>query len=430
MKKLRIPPYSEENEQAVLGSLLTDNNGFYKLDGLKANHFYYRKHQQIFQAISNIIVRMEKADLLTVHTELKEEIDLGTLAEMSMSSVSAYHINQYVKIVKNKFLSRQLIELGEQITNVGFKDSDTAVAEVANAKEMISDCINTSIEEKASDCKRLIETTTEHYLEKQERMKNGGVVGLDTGIACFEFEPKELIIISALPGVGKSILATNIASVVSKHSRTMFFSFEMSNTEIMYRLLSMTNNVPLSKFKYGEYSKEEVEQFMTRYKHECPLLKIYDATLTMAEVEIMCQKEKATNGLELVVIDYAQITADVGELVPKTQYVTRKAKQIAQDLNCVVVLISQFNQKAESEQAFPRRDQLLGGSSSVQNSSQIYILHNPTQLDSNSTQIDPIYILRKCKDRNSSNCRVDYFLHREQNYMNFKLVTQKPSYCE
>lgn len=435
---MRIFPHSEDNEQAVLGSLLIDNDGYYKLDALKEEHFYYTKHQQIFSAVCSIIRLEHKADIITASTEMEREGllesigGIGYLAEICNHAPSSIHINQYAKQVTAKFASRQLIVLGQEIQSIGFKDKKDAILEVTKVKEMINDTINSSVEEKASDCTSLITTTMNHYIEKKERIASGKQIGLPTGQKFFEFEPKELIVISALPGVGKSILVTNIASHVSKYCPTMFFSFEMSNTEIMYRLLSMTNNVQLSKFKYGKYTKEEMERFITRYKHECPFLKIHDMTLTIDEIEIMCQKEKATNGLDLVVIDYAQITADEGELVPKTQYVTRKAKKIAQDLDCTVILVSQFNQKAESEKKFPERSQLLGGSSCVQNASQIWILHNPTLLESevNDNKIDPLYILRKCKDRNASNCKENYILERHQDYMSFKQVHKTPSYCE
>jgi len=425
---MKTPPYCEQSEQSVLGSLLQEPDRIFDIDYMESKMFYFEKHQEIFSKMKSLLDQRKEVDIITVSTGVKE-FDIGYLGELITTAFTASHIKTYGSVVKDKYLRRKLILSGDKITSAGYNESLDSVKELELAKSIIDNSIGDSIIDTANDIDNLSNSVFEDFITKKERIASGSSLGIETGFSFMNFEPGNLVAINALPKMGKSILVTNIACNSSFNHKTLFFSFEMSKTEITQRMIAHTNRTRLSPIQNIEIEEELMAEHVGTFKRSCPNLKIVDITYTIDEVYRMCKKEKALNGLELVVIDYAQITGDNLELVPKCQHVTRISKRIAQDMNCVVVLLSQFNREGKRE-FFPRSDQILGGESVVQNCNQVFILHNATVSDENNStkDIEPIYILRKTHDRSSNKPKADYYLKREQDIMTFTQEQYPPNW--
>jgi len=425
---MKNEPYCKDSEQCVLGSLIQDSDKVFDIDHITEDMFYFDNHKEIFTKIKTLIDKRMSVDIITISTGAKE-IDIAYLSELLTCVPSASHIKSYSTVVKNKYLRRKLILSGDKIMSAGYNESLDPVKELEIAKGMIDNSIGESIIDTANDIDDLSKSIFDDFILKKERIRSGESLGIETGFRFMNFEPSNLIAINALPKMGKSILVTNIACNASFNHKTLFFSFEMSKTEITQRMLAHTNNVRLSPIQNIEIEDELMAEYISNFKNKCNKLKIVDITYTIDEVYRMCKKEKALNGLELVVIDYAQITGDNLELVPKVQHVTRISKRIAQDMNCVVILLSQFNREGKKE-FFPRSDQILGGESVVQNCNQVFILHNATVSDEkNSTKdIEPVYILRKTHDRSSNKPKNDYYLERKQDIMTFTHQRYEPKW--
>jgi replicative DNA helicase len=164
-----------------------------------------------------------------------------------------------------------------------------------------------------------------------------------------------------------------------------------------------------------------MDQFMRKYPH----IKIIDRIYTIEQIERICKKEKALYGLDTIVVDYIQRTADKEELVPRTQKVSKGIKQICINEKCAGIALSQFN-RIGAKAGMPTSNDILGGESIKQDADAVWILHNETLANDMHPVYDPGYILKKTHDRNGE--KGDIYLRRERGSMNFKECDNPPTW--
>ena len=290
------------------------------------------------------------------------------------------------------------------------------------------------ISNKTNEIKNIVDSSqsyAEYYTERHERNKKGYSLGFNTGFDSIEIEKGQACLLAALPKQGKSMYAANIALNVSKKRKVIFFSFEMTEQEIMHRLLSIHSGQDINYFRNTQTSPEEVSEILSSFSEAYPGLKIYDKAITIEEVEDICKIEQMKNGLDFIVLDYIQRTPTKKqmELVQKTIHNSSKFKSMILNLRLGGVALSQFTRES-AKKAFPSSNDLFGGEAMKQDFDQINILHNGS-LDietSEDRKYDPIYILRKTHDRNGGSLG-DSLLRREKNKAKFtKEMYSMPSW--
>ncbi|WP_349401889.1 replicative DNA helicase, DnaB-like protein [Candidatus Phytoplasma solani] len=188
-----------------------------------------------------------------------------------------------------------------------------------------------------------------------------GLLGFDTGFNQLNhdtlgFQKKELIILGARPGVGKTTLMMNLAiNIIIKNSNTkiVIFSLEMSNTQLILKSLSSISNVDMRRLRLGAVSEKEKETIIYS-SHTLGQLRLFfdDESSLVSEIEVKCNDFKQTHGLDMVFIDYLQLLQD-----KPVDKISKKLKQLAKKLNIVIFCLAQLNRES-AKSSTPRRPKL------------------------------------------------------------------------
>ncbi|HPO05861.1 MAG TPA: DnaB-like helicase N-terminal domain-containing protein, partial [Candidatus Gracilibacteria bacterium] len=253
INELKIPPYSEEAEQAVLGSVLIDKDVILKVyDLLVPEDFYYEKHQMVWRVMLDHYSQHLPIDLLTLSNslEVKGELTivggLSYLSELTVAVPSASHIVSYATLVKEKSTRRKMIAAGDTVMGLGYRESTPINEDLENAEKEIFKISQTFLRNKFVHIKDILTGRFELFASLHEDPDSNQVSGIQSGFTSLDealngFKPSDLVILAARPSMGKTAFALNIAQAAAmKYQKKVgVFSLEMSKEQLVDRLLCM-----------------------------------------------------------------------------------------------------------------------------------------------------------------------------------------------
>lgn len=364
--RAKMPPHDNGAEQAVLGGLMIKNDALDAIeDVLHASDFYRHDHQIIFAAIMTLAGQKKPMDLLTVSDQLRntgqyeEAGGMVYLANLVDDTPSAANIASYARIVREKSVLRQLIVVGDEITQSAYNPQGQDITElVDSAERKVFRIAEQGNAEQApySDINDLLTAAVNRI---DLLYKNGDELsGLSTGFTDFDkmtsgLQPAELTIIAARPSMGKTCMAMNIAENVAMNSNetVAIFSLEMSGQSLAARMISSNGRVHQQNINSGRLADGDwpriasaVSLFSSR--------KIFiddHSTLTPAELRARARRIKRDHGLGLIVVDYLQLMHCPGQdnRVNEISAISRGLKAIAKELSVPVVALSQLSRAVE-----------------------------------------------------------------------------------
>lgn len=361
---MRIPPHSVEAEQSVLGSILLDKDAMISVsETLEPEDFYKEAHKVIYESMLKLYNSQSEIDLITLTDELRDQgylDDIGGIAYItSLSTIvpTTSNIIYYIKIVKEKSISRQLISAANDIINLGY-DSSTKVEDVLeNAEKKIFDI---SQERATNDFQPINQVISDalSMLEKLYEEKND-VTGLTTGFRDLNkkingLQKSDLLLVAARPAMGKTAFALNLVqnAALKGDASVAVFSLEMSKEQLVQRMIASQSTVELKKIKTGTLADND----WPRITDGMAILsgaKIHiDDTpgIKISELRSKCRKLKIEKGLDLVLIDYLQLMEGDGRNESRQQEIakiSRSLKILAKELDCPVVALSQLSRAPE-----------------------------------------------------------------------------------
>lgn len=378
LEKLRIPPRNLEVEQALLGAVLMENQAYLKVsDFLQPEHFANPVHGRVFSAISHLIERGQLADPMTLKAFFEQDTALddigGTayLAQLAGAAVTIFNAGDYGKTIHDLFLRRQLISLGEELTEDAFHPEVeiTAINQIEQAEQQLYDLatagqIGGDFQPFKNALRDAVATTEAAY------KREGNLTGVSSGFVDIDkllggLHPSDLIVLAGRPSMGKTALATNIAFHAAKSrandSRAEpldgavigFFSLEMSAEQLAVRILSEEAKVPSEKIRRGELSHGDFENVALAAQNLASVPFFIDDTpaLTIGALRTRARRLKRQHGLSLVVIDYLQLLGASGSRhdnrVMEISEITRGLKTLAKELNVPVLALSQLSRAVE-----------------------------------------------------------------------------------
>ncbi|MEQ7127507.1 replicative DNA helicase [Actinopolymorpha sp. B11F2] len=360
----RIPPQDVTAEQCVLGSMLLSKDAIADvIEAVRGTDFYKPAHETVYEAILDLYGRGEPADAVTVSAELQRSGELGRIGgapylhTLIASVPSAANAGYYAAIVREKAILRRLVEAGTKVTQLGYAGDgdvddvvDRAQAEVYGVTD-----------KRGSEDYRPLSEIMEATLDEIEAIgsRGGQMIGVPTGFADMDsltngLHPGQLIVVAARPGVGKSILALNLARSASIHNdlASVIFSLEMSRTEITMRLLSAEARVPLQHMRQGSMSDDDWARLARKMGEVsgAPLFIDDSPNMTLMEIRAKCRRLRQRHDLKLVIIDYLQLMTS-GKRVESRQVevseFSRNLKLLAKELEVPVVAVAQLNRGPE-----------------------------------------------------------------------------------
>ena len=377
---IRIPPRNLEAEQALLGAILANNHTLAKVsEFLKQGQFASPVHTAIYQAILTLHSRGHTADPVTLKGYFSNDSILnevgGTkyLMDLAATAVTIINAEDYAKLIFDRYLRRQLINLGTDIVNnaydVNFEND--ASTQMAQAEKKLYD-LGTEGQIEGGP-KPFVETLTEVIQEVSEAKKNpNGLSGVPSGFRDLDkkmggLHKSDLLILAGRPGMGKTAFATCLAFNTArsfledmqngkKRQGVAFFSLEMSSSQLAARILSMETQIASDQLRNGKITTDEFRRIVG-FASELEKVPLYvDDTpgLTVAAIHNRCRRLKRdeTKGLGLIVIDYLQLidmstSTYKGDMVRGLTETTRLLKIMAKDLNVPVLVLSQLNRAVE-----------------------------------------------------------------------------------
>ena len=277
LEKGKIPPQAVDLEEAVLGAMMIDKKGIDEaIDILKPDAFYKDAHKYIYEAIEMLFKASQPIDILTVSTQLRKNGKLELiggdfyLINLTQKIASSAHIEFHSRIILQKYIQRSLIKISAEIIEDAYDESSDIFELLDQAESKLYDVTQGNIKKSTETAQSLVAQAKKRI---EDIGKREGLSGLPTGFHKLDgltsgWQPSDLIIIAARPGMGKTAfvlsMARNIA--IDANKGVAFFSLEMSSVQLITRLISSETGLSSEKLRTGKLEQHEWEQLNVKVK--------------------------------------------------------------------------------------------------------------------------------------------------------------------
>ena len=402
---LRVPPHNVDAEKSLLGAMFLSDEaiGVSVERNLSADDFYKPAHQHIFDAVRALVSSSEAVDPVTVGDELRragllDEIGgLDYLVELQNATPSVSSAERYIKIVQDTATLRKLIRTASEIADIAYGEP----SDIASALDSAESRVFAIAEDKVVDTiKRVSELTDEvtEILEARYDNKNP-ITGLPTGYHDLDellsgLQPGTLNIVGARPAMGKSAFALGAAVNAAKKTNrpVLFFSLEMSATELTQRILSGEAMVESDRLRSGRLQDSDWTKLSNAVNRlDIPLYIDDNSQVTVMQIRQKIRRVAQREGMPvLVVIDYLQLMGGSNNFETRqleVSEISRNLKLLAREFGIPVMALSQLSRQLETRQ--DKRPQLadLRESGALEQDADVVMfiyreeVHNPENLN-------------------------------------------------
>lgn len=393
-----VQPQALELEKVVLGALMIDKDAFSMVaEILQPKTFYEPRHQKIFEAIQSLSANDHPVDIMTVTNELKraealDEVGGATyILELSSSVASSAHIEFHAQILQQKFLARQLISYAGVIETKAFDES-------TDVYELVQEAEGTLFEISQRNMKRDYvqidsEISKAMKILQMASANSSGITGVPTGYAKLDeitsgWQRSDLIIIAGRPAMGKTSFALSLAKniAVDHQIPTAFFSLEMSNVQLVNRLISNVCEIPGNKMLSGQLQPDEWDRLDKRINQLYGAPLYVDDTPGMSVMEFSSKARRLVRekGVKIIMIDYLQLMnargMDFSNRQEEVSKISSTLKNMAKDLDIPILALSQLNRTVDNREDKDKRPQLsdLRESGAIeQDADMVLFVHRP-----------------------------------------------------
>lgn len=361
----RLPPQSLEGEMSVLGGVLLENEALNKaLEILRPEDFYREAHRKIFSALIDLSDKGEPADLVTLTAALQQKGDLEAvggsayLATLVDYVPTAANILYYCRMVKDKAVSRRLIQVATEIATRGYDGGDVE-ADLDWAEKSIFEIAGSKAKPSYFSTREIMKDTfkTIEKLYDRKELITGVPTGFDDlDLMTAGLQGGDLVIIAARPSMGKTAFCLNIvehaALRAAKPVPSIVFSLEMGKEQLVQRLLCSVSRVDASRLRTGHLGESDWPKLTNGagLLSEAPIFIDDTPSISVLELRAKARRLKAEHDLGLVVVDYLQLMQgrNAESRQQEISEISRSLKALAKELHVPVVALSQLNRSLES----------------------------------------------------------------------------------
>ena len=362
----KIPPQAIDLEEAVLGAMLIDEKGVNEIiELLSPEVFYKRSHQLIYESIERLFRESEPIDLLTVSADLKKNKNFEPaggdfyLISLSQKVSSSAHIEFHSRIILQKYIQRKLITISNEIIQKSYNESTDVMDLLDEAESKLYDVAQGNIKTSTESAQNLVIRAKARI---EEIAKQEGLSGVSTGFEKLDkltsgWQPSDLVIIAARPGMGKTALALSMARNISVQQKipVAFFSLEMSSVQLITRLISSETGLSSDKLRTGKLADHEWQQLNIKVSdlESSPLFIDDSPSLTIFELRAKARRLASSHGIKLIIIDYLQLmnigsSNKAGNREQEISTISRNLKALAKELDIPVIALSQLSRAVET----------------------------------------------------------------------------------
>lgn len=394
-------PQAVDAEKCVIGALLLERRAIdVVMPVLSIEMFYDNKHRIIYEAILSLNKAQKPVDMVTVAQEIisvgkSDEVTPYDISNLTSGVSSSAHIEHHALIVKDKYVLRRIIEVGEAAKRDSYEGMEDVGDILAKVDRDIESLQGELIG--GSDTKHIApilkQSITEMYKRKDLAAK-GYQSGINTGLSSLNkiangWQSAELIIIAARPAMGKTAIALHFAKIAAQSGVPVsLFSLEMSDVSLANRLLLSETDIQPDHFKSGKLSNEETIE-IEKASGRLGKLPIYvddNASVSMSYIRSKCRLLHKQGKCRMVIIDYLQLAGGTGQKnrsrEQEVSQMSREAKIIAKELNIPVLLLSQLNRESENRKdKRPLLSDLRESGAIEQDADMVILIHRPAYHD-------------------------------------------------
>ena len=363
----RVMPHNGEAEEAVIGSMLLDQDAVVLAsEKLNEDDFYNARYRILFSAIVELFHEGRPADLVTLVDKLHEKnasddiCSVEFLSNIISAVPTSANVRYYADIVEQKSQLRSLIRTTEDIANTCYAGKEPLDNILADTEKSIFNLLQNRGGQEFVPIKQV----AINVLEKiEEAYKNQGTVtGIPSGFIDLDyklsgFQPSDFILIAARPSMGKTAFVLNVVDhvAVRKGLPCMIFSLEMSKEQLVNRMLSMESNVDSQKLRTGTLTDSDWDAVVEGVGVIGNSKLIIDDTpgISVSELRSKCRKMKLEYGLSVVIIDYLQLMSGSRKggndnRQQEISDISRSLKALARELHAPVIALSQLSRACET----------------------------------------------------------------------------------
>ena len=361
----KLPPQALELEQSVIGALMIEKDAFATVaDLLRPESFYSDQHRHIFEAIRSLSTKDAPIDVLSVTEELRTmgnlELAGGVvyLSELTQRVASAAHLRYHAQIVAQKATARDLIGLACQIEEKGYDETQDVDELMQEAEAGVFEISQRS---QKRDVTHIFPVITEAFERMHKASQNeGNISGIPSGFTELDkitsgWQKSDLVIIAARPAMGKTAFVLSMAKniAVDFNIPVAIFSLEMSNVQLVNRLIMNVCEIEGSKIRNGRLTKAEWDKLENNISvlQNAPIYVDDTPGLSVYELRSKARKLVKDKKIQLIIIDYLQLMnangANFGSREQEVSIISRTLKGLAKELDVPVIALSQLSRAVE-----------------------------------------------------------------------------------
>ena len=365
LQKGKLPPQAVDLEEVVLGAMMIDKKGVDEvIDILQPEAFYKESHQLIFNSIISLFEKQEPIDIKTVSFQLKKDGNLNTvggdyyLIELSQKVSSSAHIEFHSRIILQKFIQRKLISISNEIIEDSYDETSDVFDLLDKAESRIYDISQRNLKKNTQSAEDLVLAAKKKI---EEISKKEGLSGIASGFGEIDrltsgWQPSDLIIVAARPGMGKTAFTLSMARNISVENNmpVAFFSLEMSAIQLITRLISSETGLNSEKLRTGKLEKFEWELLNVKVTNleNAPLYIDDTPSLSIFELRAKARRLSSQFGIKLIVVDYLQLmtlgsSQKSGNREQEISTISRNLKALAKELDIPIIALSQLSRAVE-----------------------------------------------------------------------------------
>ena len=360
-----------ELERAILGGLMLETERYDAVSEIiEFSDFEGQDHQNIFQSMGELVNSNKPLDPLTVSDRLDSKNLLtraggkNYLIDLASTSPSAANLEAYAGMVRQKSISRRLMKINSEISELIVNPQGKDAAELLDEAETKIFSLNDEASRTSTNIQKLDELIPQSIERMNEIAKNGSsLLGASTGYKDIDsklqgLQDGDLIIVAARPSMGKTALSMNIVEnfVLNKDilGGVLVFSLEMPAESLTTRLLASNAKIDQQKVRSASMNQADLKKFMESSSKLKDLPLYIDDSSMLSPMELRARARRIArqepNGLSLIVVDYLQLMqlpASQENRVNQISEISRSLKMLAKELNVPVIALSQLNRAVE-----------------------------------------------------------------------------------
>ena len=394
----KLPPQAPELEEAVLGAIMIEKDAYSLISEiLKPECFYKVAHQKIFEAITTLVMHQEPVDMHTVTEQLRKNGNIDevggpyyiTLLTAKVSS--AAHLEYHARIITQKFLARELIRISTEIQTKAFDDKSDVDDLMQEAEGMLFEVSQRNLKKDVTQINPVIE---EAITRMQAAAEKQGTSGVATGFHSLDkitsgWQKSDLIIMAARPAMGKTAFVLSMAKNmgVDNNIPVAVFSLEMSNVQLVNRLIQNVCELEGEKVKNGRLDPEEWSKLDRDIKAliDAPIYIDDTPSLSVFELRSKSRRLVKEHKVQCLIIDYLQLMnasgMSFGSREQEVSLISRSLKGLAKELDIPIIALSQLNRGVEGRSGLegkrPQLSDLRESGSIEQDADMVCFIHRP-----------------------------------------------------